>query len=76
MKISSAFNTSTYNPKVMLQNVTRQFDNMKNVDILSLNIKKGEFFGLLGPNGAGETTIIELSMIIKLKKIKLNEYGK
>ena len=28
------------------------------VDGVSLNIKKGEFFGFLGPNGAGKTTTI------------------
>lgn len=27
---------------------------------VSLDIRKGEFFGLLGPNGAGKTTLIKL----------------
>lgn len=45
------------------------------VNGLSLNIKRGEFYGLLGPNGAGKTTTIAMICgIIKpdAGKIKIN----
>ena len=34
--------------------------NVKAVDKISFNVKKGEIFALLGPNGAGKTTIISV----------------
>lgn len=43
-----------------IQDITKQFDDVKAVDGLSLQIRKGELFGLLGPNGAGKTTIINM----------------
>lgn len=42
------------------QDITREFDGLKAVDGLSLQIKKGEVFGFLGPNGAGKTTSINM----------------
>lgn len=40
--------------------MTKSFGQKTAVRNLSLNIKKGEFFGFLGPNGAGKTTTIKL----------------
>lgn len=37
-----------------------RFDDVKAVDGVSYQVKKGEVFGLLGPNGAGKTTIINI----------------
>ena len=42
------------------QDITREFEDFKAVDGLSLQIKKGEVFGFLGPNGAGKTTSIKM----------------
>jgi ABC-2 type transport system ATP-binding protein len=42
------------------QNLTKDFDDFRAVDGLSLKIKKGEVFGFLGPNGAGKTTSINM----------------
>ena len=36
------------------------FDDVKAVDGISFQVKKGELFGLLGPNGAGKTTTINI----------------
>lgn len=45
-------------PAISLQHLRKAYGNLLAVDGLSLEIKRGEFFGLLGPNGAGKTTTI------------------
>jgi len=45
---------------IVLDAVTKKFGDLKAVDNVSYQIKKGEFFALLGPNGAGKTTIIRM----------------
>jgi ABC-2 type transport system ATP-binding protein len=45
---------------IELLNVTKRFGQKTAVDDLTLNIKRGEFFGFLGPNGAGKTTTIKM----------------
>ena len=45
---------------IVIENLTKKFEDVTAVDCLSLEIEKGELFGLLGPNGAGKTTIIKI----------------
>lgn len=45
---------------LLIENVTKRFDNFTAVDDVSFSIKQGEIFGLLGPNGAGKTTLISM----------------
>ena len=45
---------------IVLENLTKKFEDVTAVDGLSLQIEKGELFGLLGPNGAGKTTTIKI----------------
>jgi ABC-2 type transport system ATP-binding protein len=46
---------------VRIQGLTKVFGTDKvAVDDLSLEVKKGEFFGFLGPNGAGKSTTIKI----------------
>ena len=45
---------------IELNNLTKQFGDIKAVNDISLSIKQGELFGLLGPNGSGKTTMIKV----------------
>jgi ABC-2 type transport system ATP-binding protein len=45
---------------IVIENLTKKFEDVTAVDGLSLQVEKGELFGLLGPNGAGKTTIIKI----------------
>jgi ABC-2 type transport system ATP-binding protein len=45
---------------IIIKNLIKQFEDIKAVDDLSLEIEKGELFALLGPNGAGKTTTINI----------------
>lgn len=45
---------------IELKELTKQFKEIKAVDSLSFNVKKGEILGLLGENGAGKTTTLRL----------------
>jgi ABC-type multidrug transport system ATPase subunit len=40
--------------------LTKDFKNLRAVDNLDLEVRRGEVFGFLGPNGAGKTTTIRL----------------
>lgn len=44
----------------------KKYEDVKAVDGISFQVKKGELFGLLGPNGAGKTTT--LNMLCGLSK--------
>ncbi len=45
---------------VSLNEVSFNYNGLKAIDALSLEIERGVSFGLLGPNGAGKTTLIRL----------------
>jgi ABC-2 type transport system ATP-binding protein len=45
---------------IRLENLTRDFETVRAVDGLSLEVPAGTIFGFLGPNGAGKTTTIRL----------------
>ena len=47
-------------PEIVIENLTKKFEDVTAVDGLSLNIARAELFGLLGPNGAGKTTTINV----------------
>ncbi len=40
--------------------ISKNFDNIKAVQQISFNVKKGQIFGFLGPNGAGKSTTINM----------------
>ncbi|WP_368489019.1 ABC transporter ATP-binding protein [Clostridium sp. BJN0013] len=43
-----------------IENVSKNINNKKIINNISLNVKEGEICGLLGPNGSGKTTIIKM----------------
>lgn len=45
---------------IVIENLTKKYEDVTAVDGLSLVVDKGELFGLLGPNGAGKTTTINI----------------
>jgi len=45
---------------IVIESLTKKFEDVTAVDGLRLEVHKGELFGLLGPNGAGKTTTINV----------------
>jgi ABC-2 type transport system ATP-binding protein len=45
---------------ICIQNLTKDFDGVRALNNLSLEVSPGTIFGFLGPNGAGKTTTIRL----------------
>lgn len=45
---------------IKIENLTKQYKDVKAVNCLSLEIEQGELFSLLGVNGAGKTTTIKM----------------
>lgn len=46
--------------EIVIENLEKNYGDIKAVNGLNLAIKKGELFGFLGPNGAGKTTTISI----------------
>lgn len=44
---------------IEVRKLSKSFDNIKALENVSINVKKGSVYGLLGPNGAGKTTLIK-----------------
>jgi len=45
---------------IQLKNITKQYEKIKALDKVNLNVARGEILGLLGPNGAGKTTLLRI----------------
>ena len=45
---------------IVVENLTRRFNQLVAVDNLSFTIKAGEIVGFLGPNGAGKSTVFNM----------------
>lgn len=53
-------------PAVVIQNVSKRYDQHLAVRDLSLSIPSGTVYGLLGPNGAGKTSTIRMLLNLML----------
>ena len=45
---------------VIVNNLSKKYNEVYAVNDISFKVNKGEIFGLLGPNGAGKTTTVEI----------------
>lgn len=45
---------------IKVNNLTKKYNDIKVLDNISFNVKKGEILGFLGPNGAGKTTTMKI----------------
>lgn len=52
---------------LQVKDLRKNYGDLKAVDGISFEVKRGEIFGILGPNGAGKTTTLE--MIETLREI-------
>ena len=52
--------TEPATPGVLMENLTKVYQDLKAVDGINLTVPKGEFLCCLGPNGAGKTTTIKM----------------
>ena len=52
---------------VKIENLVKNYAELRALDHLNLEIKEGEVFGLIGHNGAGKTTLLRMiSTILKI----------
>jgi ABC-2 type transport system ATP-binding protein len=47
-------------PSVVIEHLSKNYQDVTALDDLTLQVERGELFGLLGPNGAGKTTTINI----------------
>ncbi|MDB9754892.1 ABC transporter ATP-binding protein [Winogradskyella sp.] len=45
---------------ITIRNISKSYKNVKALQDISFNVKKGELFGLIGPDGAGKTTLFRV----------------
>lgn len=53
-------NGSSDEAVIDISNVSKQYEEVRALDDLTLSIPKGEMFGILGPNGAGKSTLFKI----------------
>ncbi len=54
-------------PEIVVEGLTKKYDDFLAVDNISFSVHKGEIFGLLGPNGAGKSTTLEIIETLRKK---------
>lgn len=62
---------------IEVKNLTKEYKELKAVDNLSFEVKKGEILGLLGPNGSGKSTTINCILsLLKFSTGSITIFGK
>ncbi|WP_127588049.1 ABC transporter ATP-binding protein [Paenibacillus koleovorans] len=51
---------ATVETVIDLEGIAKKYGELRALDGISLQVRKGEIFGVVGPNGAGKTTLIEI----------------
>lgn len=65
------------NAIIEVQDLKKQYGELKAVKGISFQVYEGEIFGLLGPNGAGKSTTLEILETLRKKssgQVKINGY--
>ncbi len=63
-------------PVINIQNLVKNYGNVKGVENISFEVFPGEIFGFLGPNGAGKTTTIRLLLdLLRPTSGKIEVFG-
>jgi ABC-2 type transport system ATP-binding protein len=63
---------------IIVENLTKKFDDFIAVNDISFKVEKGEIFAFLGPNGAGKTTTIKMLTTLLAPtagRIEINGYN-
>ncbi|MBI5150584.1 MAG: ABC transporter ATP-binding protein [Candidatus Omnitrophica bacterium] len=61
---------------ISIKGLTKYYGKLQALDNISLDIKRGDFFGFLGPNGAGKTTTINvLTGLSNFQKGEVKVFG-
>ena len=50
---------------IEVKNLTKRYGDLRAINDISFNVRKGDVFALLGPNGAGKTTTVEIIETIR-----------
>ena len=62
---------------IEVNNLSKEYKNLKAIDDLSFNVYEGEILGLLGPNGSGKSTTINCILsLLNFSKGKIQIFGK
>ena len=48
--------------EIIVDNLEKDYKEIKAVDHISFSVEKGEVYGIIGPNGAGKTTLMEIML--------------
>lgn len=61
---------------IEVKGLTKEYNNLRAVDNLSFEVKKGEILGLLGPNGSGKSTTINCILsLLKFSSGSIKIFG-
>ena len=62
---------------IQIENLTKSFGQLKALDEVNLEVKKGEIHGFIGPNGAGKSTTIRVLLgMLKADAGNITIFGK